>query len=464
MLKGLLFLIFPIALLVSCKKQSDLNGIIPLFSSTDSVYFDTIFTSLGGVTQKVKLINPNNRSIGISSISLVGGSNSPFIINIDGSPGPTASDLNIAANDSLYIFVSVYVKPQAGPIPFILEDSIRVSYNGFDKIIKLSVWGQNAHFLKNQLISSNTDWPNDLPYVIYGGLRVDSNATLTIQPGTHIYMHADAPLYIDGSLKVLGDSGTAKLVYFSGDRLDQPYSHYPGSWPGIFFGESSGDNLLNYAVFQNGFHGLVAAGTGPDLNPKLSLNQCIINNFLQEGIMGIESSIHAVNCLISNCGQNIVLGLGGNYQFSYCTVASYSNELVSHQMPVLTVSNAATEGGQVLTSDLNAAFVNCIFWGSQGVPDEAIVQKQGNTVFNVLFDHSILKQANYPANIDSNFLWLNTNPAFIDTSGYPVGSYNFQLETGSPALDQGADLGIPIDLNGNPRPATLSDLGSYERQ
>ena len=464
MLKALLFLIFSIALLVSCQKQSDLNGNTPLFSSTDSVYFDTLFTTLGGVTQKVKLINPNDRDIGISSITLLGGASSPFIINIDGSPGPSASNLSIRANDSLYIFVSVYVKPQAGPIPFILEDSIRISYNGTEKIIKLSVWGQNAHFLKNQVISANTSWPNDLPYVIYGGLRVDSNTTLTIQPGTHIYMHADAPVYIDGSLNVLGDSGTSRLVYFSGDRLDEPYSHYPGSWPGIFFRESSRDNVLNYAVLQNGYHGLVVAGPGPDLNPKLTLNQCIVNNFLQEGLLGIESSIRAVNCLVSNCGQNIVLGLGGNYQFSYCTVASYSNELVSHQQPVLTVSNAGTDGTQVLTSDLDASFVNCIFWGSQGVPDEAIVQKQGTTVFNVLFDHSILKQANYPANIDSSFLWLNSNPNFIDTSGYPVGSYNFQLQAGSPALDLGTDLGIPIDLNGNPRPAVQSDLGSYERQ
>ena len=115
MLKALLFLVFSVTLLVSCQKQSDLNGITPAFSFYGFSYFDTLFTALGGVTQQVKLINPNDRGIGISSISLVGGSNSPFIINIDGTPGPSASNLNIPANDSLYIFVSVYVKPQAGP-------------------------------------------------------------------------------------------------------------------------------------------------------------------------------------------------------------------------------------------------------------------------------------------------------------------------------------------------------------
>ena len=138
-----------------------------------------------------------------------------------------------------------------------------------------------------------------------------------------------------------------------------------------------------------------------------------------------------------------MIGLGGNYQFEYCTVASYSTNLLSHQQPVLTVSNSGTDGTQILTGDLNAAFTNCIFWGSEGVPDEAIISKQGNTIFNVLFDHTILKQQNYPANIDSNSLWLNTNPQFIDTPVIPDNQFNFHLQAGSPALDMGANLGIP---------------------
>jgi len=464
MFKASFFLVLAFILLDSCQKQSNLNGNAILLSSTDSVYFDTVFTTVGAVTQQIKIINPNNTGIGISSITLVGGSNSPFVINIDGLPGPAASNLNIQANDSLYIFVTVLIKPGTTLSAFILEDSIRISYNGNDKIIKLSAWGQNAHFLKNQVISGNTSWPNDLPYVIYGGLRIDSNVTLTILPGTHIYMHADAPIYVDGSLIVLGDSGTSRLVNFTGDRLDQPYANYPGSWPGIYFRESSKDNVLNYAVFQNGYHSLIVEAPGADLNPKLTLNQCIINNSLQEGILAIQTSIKAVNCLISNCGQNIVIALGGVYQFEFCTVASYSNNLVSHQQPVLTVSNAGTDGVQIFTSDLNADFINCIFWGSAGIPNEALVSKQGNTVFNVLFDHSILKQQDYPANTDSSALWLNTNPLFIDTAGDLQNNYNFHVQGNSPAIHNGSSSGIPIDLDGYPRPAVQPDIGSYEMQ
>jgi hypothetical protein len=463
MFKALFLSVLAGFLLISCQKQSNLNGNVRLFLSADTVSFDTVFAATATVTQQVKVINNNNQDISISSIGLGGGSNSSFVINIDGNPGPEASNLSIPANDSLIIFVTVFIHSGTGPIPFQLQDSIRISYNGTEQFIQLKAWGQNAHFLKNQVIQSNTSWPNDLPYVIYGSLTIDSNSTLTIQPGAHIYIHADAPIYVDGSLHVLGDSLSNQRVYFTGDRLDLPYANYPGSWPGIYFRQTSKDNELNYAVLQNGNHTLVAEGPSSDLSPKLSLNQCIINNSLAEGILAIQSSIKAVNCLVSNCGQNIVIGLGGIYQFEYCTVASYSTNLLFHQQPVLTVSNSGTDGSQVLIGDLNADFINCIFWGSEGIPDEALISKQGSTVFNVLFDHSILKQQNYPANIDSSSLWLNTDPQFIAT-GFPENDYNFQLQVGSPALDRGTNLGITIDLNGDPRPVSLSDLGSYERQ
>ncbi len=448
---------------ISCQKGSDLNGNARLFIPVDSVYFDTVFTSVGSVTQKIRLINNNNQGISLSSISLAGGSQSPFIINIDGSPGPDAANLTIGANDSIYIFVTVFVKPGNLSNPFILRDSIRITYNGTEQDIQLSAWGQNAHFLKNSEILTNTTWPNDLPYVLSGGLTVDSNVTLTIQPGAHIYMHADATVNINGSLQVLGDSAASQRVYFTGDRLDQPYAGYPGSWPGIYFTSSSRNNVLNYSVFQNGYHTLVTEGPSTDGHPKITLNQCVINNSLADGILAIQSSITATNCLVSNCGQNIVIGLGGEYQFEQCTVASYSSSLLSHQLSVLTVSNAGSDGSQVFTGDLSASFRNCIFWGSEGVSDEAQISKQGNTIFNVLFDHSILKQQNYPANIDSIALFLNTDPVFTAT-GDPASSFDFHLQAGSPALKNGASLGVLIDLDGFSRPAQFPDLGCYERQ
>ena len=158
MTKALLLLAFTGTLLFSCVKHAGLGGSAQLYFSADTLKFDTLFTSIGSVTQQVKLVNANNQGIDINSISLMGGSTSPFVINIDGTPGPTASGLFVGANDSLYVFVNVLIHPDAKPIPFVLQDSIRISYNGMDQFIQLSAWGQNAHFLKSAEIKADTSW------------------------------------------------------------------------------------------------------------------------------------------------------------------------------------------------------------------------------------------------------------------------------------------------------------------
>jgi hypothetical protein len=88
MYKTLLLLIIAGGLMFSCQKQSNQNVNARLFLSADTVSFDTVFAVTASVTQQVRLINNNNFGISINSISLAGGSSSPFIINVDGTPGP----------------------------------------------------------------------------------------------------------------------------------------------------------------------------------------------------------------------------------------------------------------------------------------------------------------------------------------------------------------------------------------
>src|ERR1700726_2567284 len=142
MFKFLLLSVLAGGLMISCQKQSNQNGNARLLLSADTVSFDTVFAATATVTQQVKLINDNDFGFAINSISLAGGSASPFIINIDGSPGPEVTNLNVPANDSLIIFVTVYIRAGSGPIPFHLQDSIRISYNGKEQFVQLTAWGQ----------------------------------------------------------------------------------------------------------------------------------------------------------------------------------------------------------------------------------------------------------------------------------------------------------------------------------
>jgi len=448
-----------ILLLFSCKKDSFITSPDANISiSADTLHYDTVFTAVGSVTQSFKIINDNNQKLRLSSVKLMGGPSSFFKMNVDGIATTESTGIELEANDSVYVFVQVNVDPATGNLPFIIRDSIQISYNGNDRLVQLEAWGQNAHFLREKVISSSETWTNDLPYVIQGYLYVDAGQTLTLEKGCRIYVHADAPVIVDGTLKVNGEKDTIDRVYFRGDRLDEPYKDFPAGWPGIYFRALSKDNVLNYAVIKNSYQAIAVEDPSPNLNPKLTLNQCVIDNSYEAGIIALNSSITATNCLISNCGKNIALGKGGDYKFTHCTVASYSNFFIQHEYPVLTLSDS--DGAS--TVSLDALFQNCIFWGeSDQLDDEVVVEKTGpNGV--VTFENVLWRVKTVPANVTESI--NNQDPQF-DSIDVAENFYDFRLnKKNSPAVDTGKNSLIVIDLDGNTRPVNRPDLGCFEKQ
>ncbi len=448
-------------LLFSCRKDSFITSAdARLTLSLDTLKFDTVFVSAGSAYRSFTLINDNNQKLRLSSLELMGGAASVYKMNVDGTPGTRFSNLEIAANDSLYVFVQVNINPDAANLPFVIRDSIEINYNGNTKWMQLEAWGQNAHFFRDRVINGNETWNNDLPYVILGSLLVPANQALTINKGCRIYVHADAPIIIDGSLQVNGLKDTADRVFFQGDRLDAPYKDFPAGWPGLFFLGNSTDNVFNYAVIRNAYQAIGVQGPSSNSNPKITLNETVIDNAYDAGIIALNSSIRAQNCLVSNCGKNLYLVQGGNYQFTHCTVVTYANRYIDHKDPVLTLSNTANN----TTNALDAVFRNCIFWGEHGiVPDEVSVLRSGAGPFNVNFDYNLWKVQTIPSNISSTQMINNQPPLFdsINTSG---NYYDFRLKPGSPAVNKGVNTAITSDLDGKPRPVGLPDLGCFEKQ
>ena len=457
------------AFLFACKKKDSFitSPAAQVTITADTLKYDTLFTTAGSVTQSFKIINENDQKLQLTSVKLMGGSSSPYKINVDGFTGPEVNNLDIAANDSMYVFVSVIIDPNANNLPFIVQDSIQISYNGRNRWVQLEAWGQNAHFFRNKEITAGETWTNDLPYVILGGLKVDSNTTLTVEKGCRIYVHADAPMLVNGTLQVNGEKDSVNRVYFRGDRLDDPYKDFPASWPGIFFNTSSKDNVLNYAILKNAYQAIAAQDPSSNGNPKITLNQCIIDNAYDAGIITLNSSVFGTNCLVSNCGKNLYLIMGGNYQFVHCTVASYSNSYILHKDPVLVVSNYVNVNNVPQTAALSALFQNCIFWGEDGtVDDEVVVAKDNGNTLSVNFDYDLWKiQKNDPTTVGgvtATQIINNQDPLF-DSVNTLKNYYNFHLQNSSPAVNTGKNTTVSIDLDGNSRPISVPDLGCYER-
>ena len=460
-----LFLIACSLFFSSCKKDSFINSADARLTLTaDTLKYDTVFTATGSITKSFKIINENNQKLRLSKVKLMGGAVSNYKMNIDGNATNEINNLDIESNDSIYVFVSVTINPNASNLPFIVSDSILINYNGNNRYVQLQAFGQNANFLRNRVITGNVVWTNNLPYVILGSLRIDTTATLTIQPGCRIYSHADAPFIVDGTLSVNGTK--ANTVAFTGDRLDEGYKDLPASWPGIYFRGNSKNNVLTFAIVKNAYQAIVTEKPSINANPKVILHQCFVDNAYDAGVLCIKSSLQADNSLISNCGSNIILSYGGIYNFTHCTVAGYSTNFLNHKNPGLTVNNFSTLTGTTLTADLNAVFRNSIFWGDEGIVNNEIeVTKQGANPFVVLFDKNIFRALNDPGNSILTGNIKNQNPSF-DSIDVSKRIFNFRITKNltAPGINTGVLTGFPKDLDNNNRNVGLPDMGCYEKQ
>ena len=457
------FLLF--TCLTSCKKDSFITSQFAQVNITaDTLKYDTVFTTTGSITRSFKIINDNNQKLRLGKVKLMGGATSAYKMNVNGSATSEVTNLDIEANDSIYIFVSVTINPNAANLPFIVSDSILISYNGNNRYVQLQAYGQNANFLRNQVLTGNVIWTNNLPYVILGSIRIDTTASLTIQAGCKIYSHATAPFIVDGTLIINGTK--ANNVTFTGDRLDADYKDLPASWPGIYFRGNSKNNVLTYAVVKNANQGIVTEKPSVNANPKVILHQCIVDNAFDAGLLCVNSSLQADNSLISNCGSNINITYGGVYNFTHCTVAAYSTNFLTHKNPALSVNNFAQQGAATLTADLNAVFRNNIFWGDGGIiENEITVNKQGANTFNVLFEKNLYRSVVDPPNSLLNGNIKNADPSF-DSINVAKNIFDFRVTKNAvaPGINAGIATGFLKDLDDKNRNMGLPDIGCYEKQ
>ena len=447
----------------SCKKEQFITSpYANLGISLDTLSFDTVFAEVGSVTRSFKIFNNNDQKIRLSQVKLSGGSASPFKININGTSSTEVDNLEINANDSIYIFVQVNVNPTSASTPFILSDSIQIGYNGNKRWVQLVAYGQNAVFLRNTRLTGNVNWNNKLPYVILGGIQVDTTATLNISSGTKIFLHADASFLVDGTLITNGTK--QEPVIFSGDRLDADYKDLPASWPGIFFRNTSENNSLKHTIIKNAYQGIIAQDVSTTINPKVNLSQCIINNIYDAGILGVNTTIFSDNSLIYNCGSNIQIESGGDYRFINCTVASYGNAYFIHKSAVLQVSNSISQNGSSYSAPLTALFQNCILWGDGGtVDDEIQLTRQGTDLFSITFDHVLYKAKSNINNATFMSSIKNELPMFdsVNTSKN-IYDFHFNNKPNSPAVNAGVATPFLYDLDNKLRDG-MPDIGCYER-
>lgn len=493
-MKKLVFLFVIIIALVSqsCRKEesfiTDPSANITI--SLDTISFDTVFTTIGSVTKNFRVYNPHKESIKISSIQLLGGDQSNFRMNVDGVSGNYHTNKEIAPKDSLYIFVEVTVDPNNTATPFILEDQIEFVTNGNRNKLELVAWGQNAHYFTPTSFNRNipdfccldangkrgpcsdniapvsVTWPNDLPYVIYGFVAIDSLDVLNIDPGVQLHFHNNSGLWVyrGGTLNVNGTKDNP--VVFQGDRLEPGFEDIPGQWDRIWINDGS-TNRIEYAIIKNAYAG-IQAETLPFENPpdpltgKLILKNTTIDNCSGFGLLSALYDIQAENLVITNCGEyNVALQAAGNYNFKHCTFANYYTRS-SRETPLFFVQNSVVNAiGTQIIGIPNVDVSNSIIYGINATEFNTEVINNGS--LDLDFRNCIIKTDESLSDI-SVYKDIIRNP--VDNIFIDVAMDDFQLLDNSIAKDT-ANITIsntvPIDILGNSRLTDgKPDLGAFE--
>jgi hypothetical protein len=378
-----------IFILTACRKDEVFitGGSAKLAFSVDTLRFDTVFTSIGSATRILKVFNRNNQPIKISKISLVNNTSIIFNLNIDGISAKTFSNVEIPANDSIYVFAEVTVNPNAplSSSPFVLAQDLVFETNGNTQKVIMEAWGQNANYIPSRFAKGAftalngrdpnrvIDWNDPKPYVIYGVLFIDS-CILRIAAGTRVHIHGglsylpDTSVYRDGIIFVLPRAriealGTLeKPIIIEGDRLEKEFKDEPDQWAGLIIGSNSVGNVFNYTTIRNS-----RVGMRVDSAASLTLKNCKIYNTAGSGLYASHARVSAENTLFyNNYGNNVQLEFGGVYDFTYCTMASYGS-----RNPALGANNfkcyerSSLSCTKALAYPLSMSATNCIFYGSK---------------------------------------------------------------------------------------------------
>ena len=491
----------------SCRNDFDFSPSTGnLEFSRDTIYLDTVFNNIGSSTYNLKVYNRSDEDISIPTVKLAEGQASSYRLNLDGIAGKEFNNVELLANDSLFIFIETTADIQSlaqNELEFLYTDVIEFdSGSNFQKVDLVTLVKDAVFIFPDQdntgqietltfdadgdgvvdqtnlqgrfLLPEELTFTNQKPYVIYGFAAVDDGDVLNIEAGARVHFHANSGLLVtnNASLKVNGQLSTDRElleneVIFEGDRLEPEFSNVPGQWSAIYLFNGSIENEINYATIKNATVGILAEGNQNEQEPKLKITNSQIYNSSNFGILGRATSITAENIVINSSGQSSFAGtLGGNYDFTFCTLTNYWNNSF-RQFPSVLLNNfqEVDENTIEINTLERANFTNCIIFGNDN--PEFILDEIPGADFNFKFTNCLLR-------FESNNNFTGLNYDFSNAELYQDCIFNenpdfrepFQNEMiiGENSAANGEALiidDINVDILGELRNST-PDIGAYE--
>ena len=388
-----IFLFFSlIVLLTACQDNDDFttSSSARLTFTTDTVKLDTIFSGVASATYSFWAHNPGSDGVRLSSVRLLGGNQTGFRVNVDGSYldnrlGSVVTDLEVRGGDSIRIFVELTAAPTGMLEPQQLTDKLIFTLeSGVTQQVPLLGYAWDAISLHDLVVGRDTTITSQKPIVVYGGITVDSTATLTLI-NTTLYFHDKAGIDVYGTL-----SATNTLM--RGDRLDHmfdylPYDRVSGQWRGLHFFASSGGNTLAMSEVRNAEDGIVVDSARVDPAwQRLYMKECIVHNCKGFGVKAIHAYVGMEQCQITNTLFDCVAAYGGAVVIQNCTLAQFY-PFTANRGAALRFTNFYGDYDYPLET------LRCLASIVTGYADDVVMGEQRDTLtaYNYYFENSLLR-------------------------------------------------------------------------
>ena len=440
--------------------------------STDTLSLDTVFSNVPSAAKSFWVYNHSGDGLRCTSLRLENGATSGFRVNVDGQylgadTNYSISDVEVRNKDSIRVFVELTAPSNQSIEPQQVSDNLVFTLeSGVEQRVNLTAYSWDAILLQDVHITSDSTMQlSEHPIIIYGGIDVDSAATLTLSPGLTLYFHGGAGLRVKGTLV---SNGTAEQpVTLRGDRIDRmfdylPYDYVPGQWEGVHFYASSYNNVLSYTDIHSTFDGVVADSS--DVNRlKLTMANSTIHNCQGNGLYTRNNQIVIENSQITNTLGDCLHVEGGDVQLNNCTIAQFY-PFDGNRGQALYFTNSLPLVKLTVFNSLITGYADDVLTGSL---------QDGDSTITYLFNHCILRtpkvetadsvyfqQVEYE-DVEDTVKYGYKQFKLIDTDNL---RYNFALDSLSAAIDKAdAATALPIDRLGIKRD-DQPDIGAFEYQ
>ena len=469
--KNILVLIVLFAVLSACN-DDDTFSVSPVHTltfSADTIRLGTVFSNVSTAAKSFWIYNFSGSGIRCSTVRLERGNQSGFRVNVDGvylgkATGYQANDIEIRDKDSVRVFVELTSAYNYKDTPQKIEDNLILTLESRKvQKVNLNAYSWDAIMLRSLRVKRDTTIIGSKPIIVYGGIIVDSTATLRIGAGTTLFFHYDAGIDVYG--RFIAEGSSTENVVLRGDRLDHmfnylPYDNVSGQWQGIRLHTSSYNNIMNYTDIHNTFDGVVADSSDA-VRTKLTLNASTIHNCQGYGLMSINSKMVLNNSQLTNALKDCIFFDGGLAILNGCTVGQFY-PFDSKRGVAFRFSSVRPQSVLSCSNTLITGYAK----------DElSILRKNRESVADFHFDHCIIRTPKWTTTDSARFVrveYENVKDTMkygkkhfvkIDTEKL---CYDFQLADVSPAINKASSsTSLPTDRNGMTRDAK-PDIGAFE--